>query len=689
MKGTTTTRHSLRLKNRDLSWLAFNHRVLQEAADASVPLYERIKFLAIWSANLDEFFRVRVASLRALARLKKKTQKQLDVAPDKLLKRLLKAVWLQQEEFGDIFRNRVKKELASQGIVLVREHELSPAHREHAQRYFRENILPLLSPVLLDNDRQPPFLHNRALYLVVRLRCPTAEAKKGGEQYALIEIPSTLKPRFYMLPAEGRRHYIMFLDDLIRLCLQEVFPRHDVLGAYAVKLTRDAELDLGDEFSGDLLEKVKKALKKRMEGPPARFLYDTDMPKRMLQFLQKHFQLAEDDLVPGSRYHNFHDLFTLPNPNAPALTYEPMPPLPLYAQSASMFDQLRQGDLLAHFPYHSYDCVLNFLREAAHDPQVRSIKITLYRVARNSKVVEQLLLAAQQGKEVMAFVEVKARFDEESNIFWAEELEKAGARVMYSLPNLKVHAKLCLVERTEAGAPALYAYLSTGNFNENAATLYTDFGLFTADPRLTTEVRRVFQVLCREKKPRFTHLLVSPVRMRAEFERLIEREAKHARKGRDAFIIAKMNSLEDPRMIQKLYEASNDGVKIRLIVRGICCLIPDIKNMSENIEVISIVDRFLEHARAFVFCNGGEPLVFLSSADWMRRNLDRRIEVAFPIYDPTLRQRLRSILDIQLQDTVKARVINRKLDNRMRSVDGEGGVRSQYAVYDFWKSVVA
>lgn len=676
---------NIRLKDRDLSWLAFNHRVLQEAADRTVPLYERIKFLAIWSSNLDEFFRVRVASLRALSRLKKKTRKQLDIAPDKLLKRLLKAVWLQQEEFGDIFRTTVKKDLAKQGIFLVREHELTGTQREFVHNLFTESISSLLSPVFLSADKEAPFLHNRALYLVVHLRRKSAETTKEREQYALVEIPSTLTPRFHFLPPEDTRHHIVFVDDVIRLCLHDIFPQHDVLGAYAVKLTRDAELELGDELSGDLLEKVKKALKKRTAGPPSRFLYDTDMPKRMLQFLQKHFQLTEDDLVPGSRYHNFHDLFTLPNPKAPALMYEPMPPIRLCPADASMFDCMRRGDLLAHFPYHSYDCVLDFLREAATDPDVRSIKITLYRVARNSNVVEQLLRAARLGKEVMVFVEVKARFDEESNIFWAEELEKVGARVLYSLPNLKVHAKLCLVERAESGAPALYAYLSTGNFNENVATLYTDFGLFTSDPRLTTEVQRVFRLLCREKHARFAHLLVSPFTMRTEVERLIAREAKHARKGREALIIAKLNSLEDPRMIQKLYEASGDGVKIRLIVRGICCLIPGIKGMSENIEVVSIVDRFLEHARAFVFHNNGNELYYLSSADWMKRNLDRRIEVAFPVYDVALQQRIRSVLDLQLQDNVKARVINKKLDNRVRATDKREPLRSQFAIRDFWK----
>lgn len=676
------------LKDRDLSWLAFNHRVLQEAADRSVPLYERIRFMAIWSSNLDEFFRVRVAALRALQRLKKKTRKQLEIEPAKLLKRLLKAVWLQQEEFGEIYRAVMRRELARQGIFVVREHELNDVQQEHVRKVFREDILPLLSPVFLSDDKQPPFLHNRTLYLVAHLRKKSEDGRKEAEQFALIEIPSPTRPRFYVLPGDRGRHVVLFLDDVIRLCLPEMFPRHDVLGAYAVKLTRDAELDLGDELSGDLLDKVKRALRKRGEGTPCRFLYDTDMPGRVLRFLTKHFQLSEDDLVPGSRYHNLHDLTTFPNPLAPALLYEPMPRLPAWDGESDVFARIGLGDVLLHFPYHSYDGVIEFLRTAAADPDVRSVRITLYRVAPNSKVVEALMDAARRGKEVYVFVEVKARFDEESNIYWAEELQKAGASVQYSLPNLKVHAKLCLVERIENGVARLYAYLSTGNFNENAAAVYTDFGFFTADERLTTEVRRIFVVLSQRKaQARFDHMLVAPFTMRQRLEQLIEREAKLARKGREAYIIAKVNSLEDPGIIRRLYAASCDGVKIRLIVRGICRLVPGIRGMSENIEVISIVDRFLEHARAFVFGNNGDPLVFVSSADWMRRNLDRRIEVAFPIYDGILRQQIRSVLELQLADNVKARIINRKLDNRFRVTDDHEPLRSQLAIHDFWARI--
>lgn len=678
----------LRLKNRDISWLAFNHRVLQEAADPAVPLYERIKFLAIWSSNLDEFFRVRVASLRALARLKKKTKKKLDIEPEQLLKRLLKGVWLQQEEFGEIFRKRIKKDLAKEGIFLVRDNELSKKQKESVISHFRSTVFPKLSPVFLSGEKAPPFLHNRALYLIVRLRRKSDVLMKQPEQYALIEIPTARTHRFSSIPADSGQHYILFLDDVIRLGLDDLFPQHDVAGAYAIKLTRDAELELGDEYSDDLLEKVKKALGKRSQGVPARFLYDTEMPKKLLLFLQKLFGLTDDDLIPGSRFHNFSDFFSFPNPKSPSLMYEPVPPLPLFEDEGSIFDAIKEKDRLAHFPYHSYDSVLRFINDAAHDEAVHSITITLYRVARDSRVVGQLLRAANNGKDVTVFVEVKARFDEESNIFWAEELEKAGARVLYSIPNLKVHAKLCLVARKESDGIRLYAYFSTGNFNESVATQYTDFGFFTSDKRLTNESKRIFQVLRREKKKvECKHLLVSPFSMRAGFEELIDREIKHAKKGREGLIVAKMNSLEDPGMIEKLYEASNAGVKVKLIVRGICCLIPGIKGMSENIEVISIVDRFLEHARVFLFHNNGNQRLYLSSADWMKRNLDRRIEVAFPIYDKQIQQRVKEILDLQLRDNVKARLIDKKLSNRLRSTKDEIKVRSQFDSYELWSDM--
>lgn len=679
----------LRLKNRDLSWLSFNHRVLQEAGDLTVPLYERIKFLAIFSANLDEFFRVRVASIRAMRNLKKKTAKMLDFDPERLLKRILKVVTLQQEEFGEIFRNRVKKELKREGIFILRESEVKADQKEFVCRYFREHLQQHLTPVFLSRDKHPPFLENRQLYLVARLKRASPDAKRDDPDevhYALLEIPTAHLSRFLLIPHEKGRSPVMFLDDVIRLCLTEVFPQHKVDGAWSFKLSRDAELYIDEELAGDLVEKVKRALSKRSTGVPSRFLHDEEMPRKVLALLRDIFQLNEEDCVPGGRYHNFNDFFSFPNPKSPALTYEPMFPVERGELDGrrSLLEIIGRKDVLLHYPYDTYEPVIRFLQSAADDPLVTSIKVTLYRVAKNSRVIEQLLRAARNGKSVVALVEVKARFDEESNIYWAEEMEKAGARVLYSFPGLKVHAKLCQISRKEEGGVRQYCYLSTGNFNENAAKAYTDFGFFTADERITDEVEQVFSILGREKKKgHFRHLLVPPFNMRERFEKLLENEMDDARHGQEAFVIAKMNSLEDPAMIAKLCEASQAGVRCTLIVRGICCLIPGVKGMSENIRVISIVDRFLEHARVFVFHNGGEVLYYLSSADWMRRNLDRRIEVGFPIYDEHIRKQLRAILDLQLQDTCKARVINKSQNNKYRQ-HGKA-IRAQYATYDLVK----
>jgi len=677
----------IRLKNRDLSWLSFNHRVLQEAGDLAVPLYERIKFLAIFSSNLDEFFRVRVASIRAMQNLKKKAAKKLEFDPQRLLKRIHKVVTLQQEEFGEIFRNQIKKDLKREGIFVVRETELKGDQKEFVRTYFREHVQRHIAPVFLSSEKHPPFLENRQLYLAVRLRRkpPGAHRNEPDEiHYCLLEVPTLHLPRFLVIPHPKGRYPVMFLDDVIRLCLVDIFSHHEVDGAWSFKLTRDAELYMGGELVGDLLEKVKKALSKRSTGIPSRFLFDEEMPKKLLVLLGQIFELNEEDFVPGGRYHNFNDFFNFPNPKHPAFTYEPMPPIANKEMNAPL--EMR-NDVLLYYPYDAYESVVRFLQTAADDPAVISIKITLYRVAKNSRVVEQVIRAAQNGKSVTAFVEVKARFDEESNIHWAEEMEKAGAQVLYSFPELKVHAKICLVSRKEGDELRHYAYLSTGNFNENAARAYTDFGLFTADERLTQEVEQVFGILCREtKKGRFKHLLVPPFNMRERFIKLIENEIREARHGRNASFIAKMNSLEDQEMIAKLYEASQAGVECTLIVRGICCLIPGVEGMSENIRVISIVDRYLEHARVFVFHNGGEELYYLASADWMRRNLSRRIEVGFPIYDERIRSQVRAILDLQLQDTVKARIINKSQNNKYRQEKDGELLRSQYAIYEVVRS---
>ncbi len=682
-----------RLKNRELSWLAFNGRVLQEAANRAVPLYERIKFLAIFSSNIDEFFRVRVASLRALLDLKKKTKKKLDFDPAKLLKRIHGVVDRQQEEFGEIFR-QIKRELKRRQIFLVKESELTAEQAGVVREMFEQRVLPHIRPVFLNSRDGAPFLENRAISLTVKLAAraphPGESGGKKRSRYALVPIPTVVVPRFLTLPPDDGRTIIMFLDDVIRLFLPDLFPGYEIIGAYAIKLTRDAELYIDDEFTGDLLEKIKKALRKRDRGVPSRFLYDADIPAKHLAYLKELFTLSDDDMVRGGRYHNFHDFFSFPVPTDPALRYEPMPPVMPQdiPPTGSLFAEIARRDILLYYPYHSYEPVLRFLAGAAEDPEVVSIHITLYRVARDSRVVSELLRACERGKSVTAFFEIKARFDEESNIRRAEELERAGARVFYSIPGMKVHAKLCLVTRSTRDGRGRLAYLSTGNFNEKAAELYTDFGLLTARDTITDEVVRVFEILCRSaEEQQFEHLLVAPFTMRKEFASLVRQEMDNARNGREALIIAKMNSLEDPGMIRELYRASAAGVTIRLIVRGICCLIPGVKGMSEHIEAISIVDRFLEHARVYWFHHGGDPRCYLSSADWMKRNLNRRIEVAFPVVDSGLCDVIRRTLDLQWNDTMKAREIDRRQSNTMKLSPANGVVRSQYAIYDMFATV--
>ncbi len=706
---------NLVLKHRDLSWLSFNHRVLQEAADRRNPLYERIKFLAIYSSNLDEFFRVRVPSQHALLELKKKTAKKLDFDPQEVLTRIRKVVTRQQEEFGEIFRMGIKRELARNHIAILDEKQLTAAQRQAVLRYFHETVAPLLRPIFLKSDRERPFLENRVLYFVIRLvKKPPQDAlaepvDNDPTRFALMEIPKARLGRFYELPYDGKRHSIMFLDDVIRVGLPEFFPRHEVKGARAIKVSRDAELYIDDEYSGDLIEKIRKAIDRRKEGMPSRLLYDQDLSKKTLDILVNFFRFR-DELVPGGKYHNFHHMLDFPNPVAPELTFGPWetvdpkiegyhPPAEPRGEPAigspagtsfesvpagapprgSLFEAIRREDILLYYPYHSYGTVIDFLSQAAGDPSVTAIDITLYRVAKDSKVVEQLIRASRAGKSVTAFVEVKARFDEESNFYWAEEMQKAGARIFYSFPGLKVHAKLCLVSRRENGRPASYGYLATGNFNEKVARQYTDFGMFTSNADITDEMQTVFNILERRKEEgSFKKLLVAPFMMRDRLVELIDAEIANAREGNRAGIIAKMNSLEDRKMIAKLYEAGAAGVKISLIVRGICCLVPGVKGLSENIGVISIVDRFLEHARVYIFHNGGDELYYLSSADWMNRNLSHRIEVAFPVYSTRLKHTLRTIIDLQLADTVKARIVDSEQANRYRK--GPQEVRAQYAI---------
>ena len=666
---------------RDISWLSFNHRVLQEAKDPSVPLYERIKFLAIYSANLDEFYRVRVATLRQFREMDKARRKELlAVKPKKELKAIRTIVQQQQSEFGSIFRHQILPALRREGVDLLNHTRLyTPRQQAFAKTVFAERLQKDLQLQPLAEGTELPFLKNRGLYLLLTF--------PNTDQLMLANVPSQLHDRFWVLPSEKDRLAIGFLDDLLRIGLPDVLPTPSAQ-AYALKLSRDADLYLGDEYDGDLVEKIRHSLSRRDKGTPTRLLYDNHMPEELRQRLKTLLDLKKSDLIPGARYHNFHDFFQLPAPkHAPHIHDPPWLPLshPQLEGVPSILAALRQKDQILHFPYQRYDYVPQLIREAAADEAVQTIKITLYRVAGKSAVVEGLLEARRQGKEVVAFIEAKARFDEASNLHWGQALAEAGATVLYSYPDIKVHTKLLLITRQEEQEKRHYAYLGTGNFNEKTARLYGDHALLTADQRLTQEVEKVFGLLQRRLMvPQTEHLLISPFSARAGFEALIDREITLARQGKKAYLIAKMNSLEDPGMIEKLYEASRAGVRIRMIVRGICCLVPGIPGISEHITVTSIIDRYLEHARIYIFGNDGQEKMYLASADWMERNLDRRIECVFPIYDPDIFRELREIVTLQLRDNVKARQINAAQSNPYQPRSPQDiPHRAQEAIYQY------
>ena len=688
-----------RYVNRELSWLSFNERVLQEAESSSVPLLERIKFLAIFSSNLDEFFRVRVASLRSLLRLRRKKRKKKGLDPTKLLSEIHAVALAQQERFGRVFRDDILPGLQDVGVHLIGEGEADAEDRAVMEGYFVEHVAEHLEPVILGQEDTPPFLRDHTSYLVAELQLgPGLGMGTAGPELGIVEVPSPPLPRFLSIPGTGEGPNIVFLDDVIRSNLHRVFPERLVAGAYAIKVSRDADLYLDDEFDSGLRQAIKKSLGKRATGAPIRFLYDMRSPNAIVTRLSTHFGLRRGDLIEGGRYHNLNDLAGLPVGDIPELEDAPLEPLPhpTLERGASSLDLIGAKDRLLHFPYQSYAYVLRLLQEATADPDVDAIWISLYRVSSQSEVVKALINAAENGKDVQAFVEVQARFDEELNLEWADRMERAGIHVIHGTRGIKVHAKLCLIRRKEGDARRMYALLSTGNFNEKTAHVYSDHGLMTADPRLTAEVHRVFRFLSGESadggqkvEPEFEHLLVAPHHLRDRFNALIEAETEAARRGRPSGITAKMNSLQDRGIIDKLYEASAAGVPVRLVIRGICCLRPGVEGLSESIEVTSIVDRFLEHSRIFLFHADGAEKLYLSSADWMTRNLNRRVEVAFPIYDPDVREELFHVLDLQCADNTKARIIDEHQRNRFaQEIDGSAA-RGQFDTYRYLRELLA
>jgi polyphosphate kinase len=674
--------------HRDISWLSFNYRVLQEAKDPTVPLLERLKFLAIYSSNLDEFFRVRVANHRNLMRVGKKTRQVFDYNPKAILKQILRIVNEQQQEFSEIFEKQIVPELGKHRIFLKRRLQLGEKQRQFVEQYFDEYMLPFVQPVLLLKGKIRPFLNNASLYLMVHME----DKEDHTTQFAIVKVPSDHLPRFIQLPSLNGRREIIMLDDIVRHSVSDMFPGYDIQDTYSIKLTRDAELYIDDEYTGDLLAKIRTSLTKRHVGPPSRFVYDREMPLELLDFLVESFQLKKTDLLVEGRYHNNFDFFKFPDFGLSALKNKPLVPLEFKPLESAIdfFGALREKDHLLAFPYHSYQSVIDFFEKAAFDPLVTTIKITQYRVAKQSRIMNALMEAVEQGKQVFVFIEVKARFDEEANLNWGERLSAAGVKVAWSLPGVKVHSKMAQVTRQEEGGARTYTYLSTGNFHEDTVRVYGDFSIFTTDPRLTDEVTRLFHFLETGKRPSqaFEYLLVGQFEMREKIEGLIDREIANAKAGKSCGIALKLNSIQDEKMIMKLYQASQVGVPIRLIIRGICSVVPNVPGVSENIQIISIVDRYLEHARVFIFHNEGQEEIYLASADLMTRNLSWRVETVFPILDENIKRQIREVITIQWSDNCKARIIDRDNTNTYRPTNGKL-IQSQVETYHYFKKLLA
>lgn len=678
--------------NRDLSWLSFNHRVLMEAADQTVPLYNRISFLSIFSSNLDEFFRVRMPSIFAFTSIEAKKTGIRDEYPKDLVEQVQNIVHQQLEEFGRVLKDQIIPELHRQHIYLYYDESIRAEHLDTIREYFLSKVLSFLQPVLLHKENQSSvFLENNALYFLVEVESPENQGKR---QYALLNIPSANLPRFSELPMLGDDFYLVFLDDVIRENLAETFPGFTIHGAWSIKITRDAEMELEDEFIGDIAEKIEKQLEKREGGHATRLLYDKCITPEARAFIQKYFLLKEEELVEGGRYHNLKDLGGLPNPTRNKLSYASWTPAAHagFNNRQSIFQSVSAGEKLLHLPYHSYNYILRFFNEAAIDPAVKEIYVTLYRVAADSHIVNALISAAKNGKKVTVFVELKARFDEANNLKWSKKMKAAGIRIINSIPGLKVHAKIALVKRWENKQWQNYSFMATGNFNEATGRFYTDHVFFTANPVFSEELEMLFTYLQSRTQPvlygkiPFEHLLVSQFNMIKRFNKLIDREIKNAKAGKPAGIIIKLNNLQERNMIAKLYEASQAGVKVQLLVRSICCLSPGVPGQSENITVHRIVDRYLEHARIFVFHNNGEPQYFMGSADWMNRNLHSRIEVVFPVYDPELSKELDHILQLQLKDNTKSVLFTNDLSNS-RFNNLEPALAAQQAIYDYVKGL--
>ncbi len=674
--------------NREMSWLHFNMRVLQEAQDKSNPLLERLKFLGIFSNNLDEFYRVRIATLRRMIDLKVEAHKKTYDNPENILEETtnyIKNVLLPQ--FTSIYE-KILEELAAHNIFIVNEKQLDDTQAAFVKAYFDEKVHPNLFPLMLNTPHELNELKDKSVYLAVFMEKSGEKTKKN---YALVKVPASILGRFLVLPEKDGKKYIIILDDIIRYCIDDVFSMldYDTLKAYTIKFSRDAELDIDNDVDKTLLEKIAEGLKQRKRGKPVRFVYDREIPESLLNIILKKLKVTKRDrIVAGDRYHNFKDFMNFPDLGMKKLVFSPLKQLehPDLSDQPSIFKAIRRKDVMLHFPYHSFMHIINLLREASIDPKVVEVKMTLYRVAKNSNVINSLINAARNGKSVTVFLELQARFDEEANIYWSKVLSEEGVKVLHGKPGFKVHSKLILIRRKEKNGVINYANIGTGNFNEQTARVYTDISLLTAKQDIATEVESVFNLFeTNYSFEQFNKLVVSPFSLRSEITKLINREIKQARQHKKAHIILKLNSLVDKKIINKLYEASMAGVKIQIIARGICVLVPGVKNVSENIEAVSIVGRFLEHTRIYYFYNGGDEKFLISSADLMTRNIDHRIEVTCPVLDKNIQKQLLDILNIQLKDNTKARLLNLNSYNFYKKEEQAKKVNAQKATYKYFK----
>ncbi|NRD22523.1 polyphosphate kinase 1 [Winogradskyella litoriviva] len=669
--------------NRELSWLKFNERVLQEAADTEVPLIERLRFLGIFSNNLDEFFKVRYATVKRIYEAGKGGKTELGgIKAGDLLGKITEIV-IEQQSYSLEILDEIESELQQQNIYIINESQIDNDHHDFIKNYFYQEISPALVVIMLNEDIDLPELKDISAYLTVRMSSSNAR-----DQFALIEISATMD-RFVVLPNKGDNNYIIMLDDILRYCLDDIFNifSYDTISAHMIKITRDGELDFDSDLSKSFIAKLTESVKERQSGVPVRFVYDKSIEKETLNFLLKRMGIDEkESIIPGGRYHNRRDYMSFPSLGRTDLLYSKIQPLPVKGLSLedSIFNTIAKKDYLIYTPYHTFSYIVKFLREAALDPKVKTIKITIYRLAQISHVASSLINAAKNGKKVTVSIELRARFDEEANINYAEQMQDEGVTMLFGVTGLKVHSKMCVIEREENEKLVRYGFISTGNFNESTAKIYTDFTLLTANAKILKDIYKVFSFLeVHYKVNRYKHIITSPHYTKSKIFALIDNEIESAKKGKSAYIKLKMNSISSYKMIDKLYEASRAGVKIQMIIRGLCCLVPGIKGMSENIEIISIIDKFLEHTRLYIFSNQEDPKIYISSADWMTRNIYNRVEVSCPIYDEDIKTELQHLYDICWNDNVKARIINDNQDNNYRR-NNKPKVRAQFDTYKYY-----